>query len=741
MPSDTSKGSFPLKSDHKKEETLKFSHRFPPEEWQQKISTDDSMLTCLELIASYHGRPTSAIALKAGLPLDQKGLSPTLFVRAAERIGLSSKVLRKKLEDISPFLMPCVLILDGTKACLLVSQPTSEDLEVIFPETGQGSQVISIKDLNQIYSGYAIFTQTTYKREAQGIDVNLEKPKDWFWGTLWKSWPIYTQVAFAAIFINLFALVSPLFVMNVYDRVVPNNALETLWVLTTGIFIVFGFDLLLKMLRVHYVDTAGQKADVILAGRLFEHVLGMRLANRPKSSGGFANQLREFENLREFFSSATLVAFIDLPFVFLFILIIASIGGEVAWVPLLSIPLVVAVTLILQGPLKAWVNQSFKEGALKHSLLVEAIHGLETIKSFSAEGRIQRHWENFVSQSAASSNSVKFLGALALNFTGFIQQGSYVVCVIVGVYLINKGELSTGGLIACTILSSRAMAPLSQVVSLLTKLNQSRSTLETLNKVIQLPSERNEGQSYLHRPSLAGDIEFKEVNFTYPGQKIKALNNLSLTIKAKEKIGIVGRIGSGKSTIEKLILNLYTPESGTVNIDGTDIRQIDPADVRNNIGYVPQDVYLFSGSIRENITFGRDMASDEEVLKASMMSGAHDFIRLHPMGYDMPISEGGSSLSGGQRQSIAVARALIRNPSLLILDEPSASMDQSSEMQMVQKLRHVVKDKTTLIISHREPILMLTDRIIVMDQGRIIADGPREEVMRALSNSQIRSAG
>ncbi|MGI4851396.1 MAG: type I secretion system permease/ATPase [Janthinobacterium lividum] len=628
MPSDIPKGPFPLKPEQKKEETLKFSTRFPQEEWQQKISSDDSILACLEFLASYHGKPTSAVALKAGLPLDQHGLNPTLFVRAAERIGLSAKILHKKLEDISPFLMPCVLILDGTKSCLLVSQPTSEDLEVIFPETGQGSKIINIKDLNQIYSGYAIFTQTTYQREAQGIDVNLEKPKDWFWGTLWKSWPIYIQVAVSAIFVNLFALASPLFVMNVYDRVVPNNAIETLWVLTTGILIVFSFDLLLKMLRVYYVDTAGQKADVILAGRLFEHVLGMRLANRPKSSGGFANQLREFENLREFFSSATLVAFIDLPFVFLFILIVAAIGGEIAWVPLLSVPLVIVVTLVLQGPLKSWVNRSFKEGALKHSLLVEAIHGLETIKSFSAEGRIQRNWENFVSQSAASSNKVKFLAALALNFTGFIQQASYVICVIVGVYLINRGELSTGGLIACTILAARAMAPLSQVVSLLTKLNQSKSTLETLNKVIELPSERNEGQSYLHRPSLAGDIEFREVNFTYPGQKVKALNNLNLTIKAKEKIGIVGRIGSGKSTIEKLILNLYSPEGGTVSIDSTDIRQIDPADLRSNIGYVPQDVYLFGGSVRENITFGSDMATDEEVLKASIMSGSHDFIRL-----------------------------------------------------------------------------------------------------------------
>ena len=310
MSSDAPTNASLVSLESKKEEIPRFSTQFSQDAWQQKVSFDDSLLACLEFLASFHGHPTSSVALKAGLPLDQNGLNPALFVRAAERIGLSSKILRKKLEDISAYLLPCVLILDGTKACLLMSRPTSESLEVIFPETGQGSKIIRLEDLSQIYTGYAIFTQTVYRREAQGIEVDSEKPKDWFWGTLWKSWPIYTQVAISAIFVNFFALASPLFVMNVYDRVVPNNALETLWVLTVGIFMVFGFDLLLKMLRVYYVDTAGQKADVLLAGRLFEHVLGMRLANRPKSSGGFASQLREFETLREFFSSATLVAFI-----------------------------------------------------------------------------------------------------------------------------------------------------------------------------------------------------------------------------------------------------------------------------------------------------------------------------------------------------------------------------------------------------------------------------------------------
>ncbi len=747
MTTDKKNDPVPLNSESRKNEQpapaekSSLNSQWLKEIWQQKAFDDDSLLSCLEILASFHGRPTSSVSLKAGLPLDKNLLTPELFIRSAARIGLSSRVIHKKLIDISTFTLPCVLILEGAKACLLVSQPSREDVEVIFPETGRGSKVMGLEDINQIYSGYAIFCQPLYRYDQRSADIEIEHPKNWFWGTLAKSWSIYMQVAVAAILVNLFAIVSPLFVMNVYDRVVPNNATDTLWVLATGVFIVFGFDLLLKTLRVHYVDSAGRNADVMLASRIFEQVLGMRLAFRPESSGSFANQLREFETLREFFSSATLVAFIDLPFVFLFILLIGYIGGAIAWVPLLSVPIIMVVTFILQGPLRGWVNKSFKEGAQKHALLVEAIYGLETIKSFGAEGRMQRNWENFVSQAASSSNAVRFLGALALNFAGFIQQLSYILVVVAGVYLIAKGDLSTGGLIACSILSARAMAPLSQVVSLLSKLNQSRTSLEALNKIIKLPTERGELQSYLHRPNLHGDIEFKDVNFSYPNQKTKALEGLSLSIKSGEKIGVVGRIGSGKSTLEKLILNLYTAEEGSIQIDSTDIRQIDPADLRKNIGYVPQDIYLFHGSVRDNITLGSDHVTDEEILKAAILSGVHDFVRHHPMGYDMPISEGGASLSGGQRQTIAVARALIRNPSILLLDEPSAMMDHTSEAQIIQRLRSIISDKTVIIISHRIPLLDLTDRIIVMDNGRVIADGPKSEVLKALSNSQIRSAG
>ncbi len=711
-----------------------------PTDWQGGAKSDDSLLGALEILAGLLGRSMSAAAFKAGLPLINNKLTPDLFVRAADRAGIAAQIVRKKLGDISPLTLPCVLVLEGNKACLLVEKE-DEKLKVIFPEVGRGASELSVADLDKLYGGFAIFAQPQYRYDQRSVDLDVERPTAWFWGTLFRFWPIYSQVAMSAVLVNIFAIVSPLFVMTVYDRVVPNSATDTLWILAIGVLIVFGFDFLLKMLRVYFVDVAGKNADIILASRIYEQVLSIQMASKPSSSGGFANQLREFETVREFVSSATLVALVDLPFVFLFVGVIAFIGGKIAYIPLLSIPIVIIATLIFQGPLSAWVRRAFREGAQKHALLVESIHGLETIKSFGAESRMQRSWETFVNQSAESGKSLRLVSSLALNFSGFVQQASYIAVIIFGVYLIIGGELTMGGLIACSILSARAMAPLAQVVNLLTRLNQTRTALEALDKILKLPVERSKNLNYLNRPILKGDIEFKDAKFAYPSQKTPALKDFSLTLKAGEKVGLVGRIGSGKSTVEKLILNLYQAQEGTLKIDGTDIRQIDPADLRKNIGYMPQDIFLFFGSVRDNVAFGSEDMDDEAILRAAEISGVNDFVRSHPEGFDMPVGEGGANLSGGQRQSIAAARALIRDPSIRIMDEPTAMMDNTSEARFVMRLKQIIASKTVILISHRMPVLQLVDRLIVMDGGRIVADGPRDEVIRALSSSQIRSAG
>lgn len=714
---------------------------FRETKWHESAAqSDDSLLSCLEIISRLLNRPMSTAAFKAGLPLVNNRLTPELFIRAAARANISARIVKKKLKDISKLTLPCVLLLKGNKACVLVDILNDNQAEVIFPETGVGSVNMGLEELYLLYEGMAIFAKPLYKYDQRSMDIKVARPKAWFWGTLSQFWPIYSQVALAALLVNLFAIASPLFTMNVYDRVVPNNAVETLWVLAFGVLIVFGFDFLLRMLRVYFVDVAGKNADIILASRIFEKVMGIKMAVRPASAGSFANQLREFESLREFFSSATLVVLVDIPFIFIFIIIIYLIGGMMAYVPLVSVPLILISSFIAQIPLRGWVRKTFREGAQKHALLVEAIHGIETIKTYGAEGKMQRDWETFVNQTANSSNHTRIISSAAQNFAAFVQNMSYISTIILGVYLISSGDLTMGALIACSILNARALAPLSQVVSILVKLNQSLTALQALNKIINLPEERPPGVRFLHRPRLEGNIEFKNVDFSYPGAELKALSQLSMKINSGERVGIIGRIGSGKSTIEKLIMSLYEPQAGEILIDETDIRQLDPADLRANIGYVPQDIYHFYGSVKDNIMLGNDDVDDASLIRAAQISGVIDFVSRHPQGFDMQVGEGGTSLSGGQRQSIAIARSLLRDPPIYVLDEPSAMMDHNSEAKLMMRLKDVMAGKTLILVTHRASLLALVERLLVIDNGRIVADGPRDQVLKALSNTQLRSS-
>ncbi len=713
------------------------SHIF--DQWQDTAAqTDDPLLGCLEILCAMRDRPMSSTSLKAGLPLVNNLFTPELFVRAASRAGLEAKIVNKKLSKISRYTLPAVLLLEGNKACIVLSI-AEDDAEVIFPEMGHGSCKIKMEDLSKIYIGVALFVSTLYRYDARSSDIEVKRPRSWFWGTLIKFWPIYSQVALAAVLVNIFAIASPLFTMNVYDRVVPNNAIETLWVLAIGVGIVFLFDFLLRTLRGYFVDTAGKNADIILASRIFEQVMGIRMSARPQSAGSFANQLREFETLREFFSSMTLVALIDLPFIFLFIAIIWMIGGPIAYVPMIAVPIVITFSVMMQFPLRAWVKKTFRESAQKHALLVEAINGMETIKSLGVEGKIQKNWETFVNQSASSSNATRFLSMGAINFTTFVINLSTVCVIIVGVYLISEGELTMGGLIACSILTGRTLAPLAQAVGLLTRFSQSMTALKGLDQIIQLPVERPEHATFLRRPKFQGKIEFKNVSFKYPGQEINALNDVSFSIEPGEKVGIIGRIGSGKTTIEKMILGLYFPEEGSILMDEADTRQLDPAELRANVGYIQQDVFLFFGSVRDNIAMGSTESDDSAVLRAATIAGVDDFVRRHPSGYDMPVGEGGNNISGGQRQSIAVARALVRDPPILLFDEPTAMMDTASETRFIKKLYDTLLHKTLILVTHRMSLLTHVNRLIVMDEGKVVADGPRDDVMKALSGSQNRN--
>lgn len=711
--------------------------------WALPSSSDehrDPLLSALVELTTLLEQPHSRDALAAGLPLQDGKLSPDLAVRALERHGFVASIGRRALDDIPMATLPCVLLLDDRDACVLVEARSSGKFTVMMPETGRGAVELAADDLAARHSGHVIFAKPAFRPESSTLSSTEARSKSWFWGPLAAAWPIYAEVVLAAFMINLFALASPLFVMNVYDRVVPNQAMETLWALSLGVVTVFLFDFLLRSLRGYFVDTAGKAADIKLSSRIFEQALGIKLAGRPGSAGAFANNLREFETLRDFFTSATLVAVIDLPFIVLFVGIVWLIGGPIAIVPAIAIPTVIAVGLLVQWPLKRVTRQTFKEAAQKHGLLVESINGLETIKSVGAEGQMQRRWEQFVGATATSTTKARFYASLGINVAALAQNLTTVGIVVYGVHRIGEGVLTVGALVACTIIAGRAMAPLAQVAGILTRYHQARAAFRALTTVMDMPIERPAGTRFLHRPAFRGEIAFKDVSFAYPGSNLQALDKVSFRIGAGEHVGVIGRVGSGKTTIEKLLLGFFEPDSGSILVDGIDLRQIDPSDLRRNIGTMLQDVVLFDGTLRDNITLGAAYADDDMVLRAAELAGVDGFAHRHPRGFDAYVGERGALLSGGQRQAVSLARAFLQDPPILLLDEPTSAMDNSAENRLKQQLASVLARKTLLLVTHRTSLLSLVTRLIVMDGGRVVADGQKDEVLKALASGQIRGA-
>lgn len=711
-------------------------HPTREENWDVSLSEvsradQDSLLGCLSALTKLFDDPRTADALIYGLPLEDNKLTPDLFVRAAARVSISARITNRKLGDIPDVVLPSVILLTGRRACILLSR-TSTDAEVIFPETGEGSQSIPLSELADLYAGYAILVRPTFKYRVDKDEKLLNRAGSWFWGTMWQFWPTYLQVVIAAFLINSFAIASPLFIMNVYDRVVPNKAIETLWVLAIGVIIVIGFDLLLKSLRAYFVDNAGKRADVLLSSRIFEHVLNIQVKARPQSAGAFANHLREFETLRDFFTSVTVTALVDLPFLGIFLAIIYLIGGPVVIIPAAAIPIVLIIGLFLQWPMRNAVAKTTEEASLKHGVIIETISSLDTVKSMGVEGHMQKEWERFVGKTAETSVAARFFAGLGINLSAAAMQLVTVGVVVYGVLLMSEPEsaMTVGALIACTILTGRTMAPLGQIAGLLTRLNQAMVALKGLNQIMALPVERGPEKRQLSRPNIQGDIEFKDVTFKYPGTDIPSLKNVSFKIKAGEKVGIIGPVGSGKTTISRLLINLYEPDEGAVLIDGTDIRQIDPSDIRRSVGSVMQDITLFQATVRQNITMGHPQADDEMILKAAQLAGVHDFISRHPHGYDLHVGEKGATMSGGQRQSIGLARAFLPNPPILMFDEPTSAMDLNSERRLINRMKDYVADKTVLLVTHRTSLFSLVDRIIVLGNGEIAADGPRDEILK-----------
>jgi len=703
----------------------------------------DPLLECVVIFARLHSRPISVEALISGLPVEPGADGPELFSidspkglfsRVAARAGFVSRLIHRDLDKLSRLLLPCILVLKGGNACILESiDRKTRRARVIMPEIGEGEEWLDLDLLKQKYLGYAFLLKREFKQENSNRHNGIARDSShWFWGTLGKSRGIFASVLLASVLINLFVLATPLFTMNVYDKVVPNDAIETLWVLAVGIATVFLFDALLRFIRNYLLEIAGKKSDIIMSSILYSQVLNLKMDQWPARIGAFSSQLREFESIRNFFTASTMATLVDLPFAIIFLCVVYYIGGPMIAVPLVIIAVLLLYSFILVRPLKASIEATYEATANKNAHLIETLQSIKTVKALAASNHSQWVWEESSSTIANKSMRARTLSSSITVISNLLVQINTIGLIVFGIYRIGDLELSLGGLIAIVMLGSRSVAPMAQIAGLITSYEQTKTAFRSLDELMQKPIERPESKSYVRRLEFDGAIRFRNLDFSYPDSPRKSLGDINLNIKAGEHVGIIGKVGSGKSSLLKLIVGLYQLENGSISIDDIDINQIDPVELRRHIGYLPQEVELLRGSIRENIAYKNLQVGDERLLQAAELSGVNLFVNQLPDGFDTQVGEGGGFLSGGQRQAIALARALLLDEPILILDEPTNSFDNSTESIVKKHLFEYSRDKTLLLVTHKAPLLQLVERLIVIDEGRIVMDGPRDEVLKSL---------
>ena len=703
-----------------------------------------SIIEHIALTTRILGAPVSEAALSAEVVRDRKlNINFQSLGEVLRSHGFENTLSKRDLQDIPSLAVPLVLMLHNEEAAVVVRIEGVGRNRIYFLRQIDGlEQQLSHDELVSLYLGYCWFIKPKVTADNRSDLPEYHLPKSWFWKVIWRFKGYYYQVILATFIINFLALVSSLYVMNVYDRVIPNQAYETLWVLSIGVMLAILFEFLAKMIRGHLTDIAGKKADLIISSAIFRRMMALRLANRPTSAGSYANNLREFESVREFMTSASLLVLVDLPFLLLFITVIFIVGGKLAIVPAIIIPIVIIVGFIVQRPLSRYINESMKESSQRQGLAVEALEGIETLKTNNATGWAQERWDAYTAKTSASSIKVKDTANFMINFSVAMQQLNTVFLVLFGTYLIhneNTAErITMGALIAAVILSGRALSPLAQVAGLATRFQQAKLALEGLNNIIERPIERVPERKYISPSNIQGNITFENTCFQYQEDGKPAVSNLNLQIRAGEKIGILGRIGSGKSTMLKLASGLYDGSTGNVMLDNIDMRQIDPNFLRSQILLLGQSPRLFLGTLRENMDLARSdgYSSDQELLEALQRFGLDKIIRSHPKGLDMPLGEDGLGLSGGQKQIIALARMTLRNPRIVLLDEPTTGLDQATERMSLQAISQWAQDKTLLVVTHRPQVLQIVNRIIVMDEGKVVMDGPRDLVLQRLMQNE-----
>lgn len=696
------------------------------------VTDSDALLGCLVYLSKFYERPRTIESLRSGISDYDGHMTASQFVKAAPRANLTARVVRRSFKTLDERLFPIVLITRDETALILQGSAPDGGFLVLDPLEGSLPQEMSSQDLQARYAGYAILVRPPLRSQHHNeADANH---KSWFWGPVGKSMWLYAQVIVAAIVVNFFQLASPLFIMAVYDRVLPNQALDTLWVLAIGVFTVYAFDFIIRSLRSYFVDVAGARVDIIAQKRIFSRLIDVKLSDVKESPGEMSNTIREFEQLREFLTSATLTTLVDVPFTVLFIVALYIIAGPVAWVLVTVVIVVLVVGLAIQIPLHRLTQQAFKTNETKHSVLVESVSALETVKQVGAQGRLRKQWDNALSDSADTGRRARTLSQIGVNFTQTCHHLAIVGVVVVGVLAVQSGQMTAGAMMACVMLTGRTLAPLAQMAQLASRFNRAIAAFASLKRIMNYETESG-GRDFLAKKSFDGEIELRNVSFKYPGSAKGTLHDITCHVKPGEIVGVVGRVGSGKSTFLKLLMGLYEPDEGSVLFDGIDGRQLDPADMRAAVGCAPQEPILFRGTVRDNIATSQPWADEEAILEASRVAGVHDFIAQHPLGYELVVGDRGQGLSGGQRQAVALARALMTDPPILILDEPSSSMDNTTEAQLTEHLKEVLKGRTVFLVTHRLSLLQLVDRIMVLDQGRIVRDGPRQEVIAALGGT------
>ncbi len=707
------------------------------DEAQTSTNNSPGFTACLLELCRYYQISTSVEFLTAGLPLVNGDLNPPLFIRACERAGLTAQFHDIKLEHLDTQVLPVIMVMENNQACLIKELNLSRESAKIYQSAEEGTVEISFEQLKENYSGHCLFIKKQTSFDHRSPEFLPQPEKHWFWSTLLRSKAIYRDVLLASVVINLFAIISPLFVMNVYDRVVPNNAIETLWVLAIGAALAYLFDLLLKLARTRFIDIAGKRSDILLSAKMFEQVLGQKMNQRPASVGAFARHIQEFDYIREFITSTTIATLVDLPFSLFILLVITLLAGPLALIPLIGIVILMIHSFAIQPSLRTCIANNQRASARKNAVLIEALCGIESIKAKSAEGVLQGNWEALINHISRWEIKSRLLTSSTASIAAFIIQLVTIATVVTGVYLIAAQQLSLGGLIASVMLSGRCLSPITQLTGLSTRYYQAKSALLALDQLMSQQTEQGSNNKPIPIADQIKSLEFKQVGFSYANQHKPALKSLSLKIEAGEKVAVIGRTGSGKSTLHRLLMRFYEPDTGSICINGIDIRQVSSQELRKRIGYVHQDTQLYFGTVWDNIVLGAGHTEESEVLAAAQLSGVTAITDEHPKGLHMPVAEQGSNLSGGQRQAIALARALLNNPDILVFDEPCSAMDSLSEYLFKEKLKGLLPGKTLIMSTYKSSMLELVDRIIVIEQGQLIADGPRDEVIAALAEGKL----